>query len=259
MRFGTYVNINTEDEVRLKQIKDFGFDYIEPGLADIYEAEETNFDRLVAFLTSIDLSVTACNCMFPSEIRITGEDRQPEKIKEYLEVAFSRASRLNVKKVVLGSGSSRSLPDGYPQDKGYDDIISVVRECVIPACEKYGITVTIEPLRHPCNLINTLSDGMRVVVAVHHPQIRLLADSLHMMSSGEDMDDIIRFVEPLQHVHVCDKDRLLPEFAYSSELTNFLDTLKASGYDGDVSFEANIHSGPFGLQRALLLLKQKLM
>ena len=99
---------------------------------------------------------------------------------------------------------------------------------------------------------------MRVVRGVDHPQVRLLADTIHVMTSRENIACVREFMPFIRHVHVSDWERELPEFTYSSELTALLREIKQSGYDGDYSFEARPGRDEKGSQRALLLLQQKL-
>jgi len=258
MLFGNCANIIAQDGEALRRMKAAGFDFVEANLTAIAQAPDAAFDEACALVRAVGLSVPVCNCMFPSDVRIAGGDQNPEIVTAYLGGAFARAKRLGVQKVVLGSDKSRNLPAGYPEERGYADLIDIVRRCVVPACERHGITALIEPLRRPCNLINTLQEGMRVVRAADSPFVRLIADSIHVMTSGEDMDDLIRLKQDVLHVHISDWNRALPEFGYSSELTRFLNAMVAAGYDGTVSFEAGRGRDAFGLQRALLLLRQKL-
>ncbi len=200
-----------------------------------------------------------CNGMFPADIRLTAYDVDFARIRAYVDGAFARAKLLGVEKVVLGSDKSRKLPEGYDRDAGFADMARVVKECIVPLCEKYGITVLIEPLRRPaCNFLNTLSDGMRVVYAADHPQVQLIADTIHMISSGEDPTYIHSVLPHIRHVHVSDWERRLPQYGFSSELTAVVRQLALSGYDGTFSFEVKPVPDDLALQRALLLLKAAL-
>lgn len=261
MRFGNCVDLVAAakgDRRVVDWMMGAKFDFLEANLTSLARATEAEFQAAKALAEESGMPVPVCNCMFPRDIRIAGGDQQPAAIREYVDSAFLRASALGVKKVVLGSDKSRQLPDGYDQDRAYAEFIDVVKECVVPYCEKYAITVVIEPLRKPCNFINTLPDGMRVVRGVNSPWVMLLADTIHMITSGENPDYVREICGFLRHVHVSDWNRALPEFGYSSELTGVLRAIRLSGYDGDFSFEASAGKTDQSLQRALILLKQKL-
>lgn len=261
MRIGFCMDLTQDARQGFAQAKHLmavGFDFLEANLNALAAIPQAEYDPLKAGVSALGLPVPACNCMLPKEIRIVSPGVDETALRDYVDAAFARAAEIGVKKVVLGSDKSRQLPAGADQEAAYAEFISMVRRHVVPACEKYGITVLIEPLRVPCNFINTLADGMRVVRGVNHPQVRLLADTIHVMTSRESIDDVREFMPFIQHVHISDWERALPEFCYSSELTALLRKIKQSGYDGDYSFEARPGRDEMGSQRALLLLKQKL-
>ena len=262
MLFGSCINIVAaacgDKRPIADYIKQSKFDFMEANLTALKQATEEEYKATRAFLDSFGLPVPVSNSMFPKEIRLTAEGVVPQKVKDYLEIAFSRAHEIGIRKAVLGSDKSRQLPDGYSQDKAYEEMIFIVREAVVPMAEKYDITVLIEPLRRPCNFINTLEDGMRVVNGVNHPKVQLLADTIHMITSGEDPKYVHTITDHIRHVHVSDWNRALPQFGYSPELSAVLRELKAAGYADTFSFEANEPKDRFELQRSLLLLKQKL-
>ena len=262
MRFGNCLDLVAPANGGSRRILDLtvkaGFDFVEPSLMSLARASEAEFAAVQRLAGELSLCVPVCNGMFPADIRLTAHDVDYGKIAAYVEGAFARAKSLGVEKVVLGSDKSRQLPEGYDQDTAYAEMIDMVKQAIVPACEKYGITVMIEPLRVPCNFINTLADGMRVVNGVNHPRVQLLADTIHMITSGEDPACIQTFLPSIRHVHVSDWERRLPQFGYSPELTAVIRNLALSGYDITCSFEVKQSDDDLALQRALLLLKAAL-
>lgn len=257
MRFGNCVDlaqIVREGSKIIQQMMTARFDFLEANLTTLAQATEAEFAAIKRLIAGVPMDVPVCNCMFPGAIRIVGEERNAEQIHEYLDKAFARAAELGVTKVILGSDKSRQQEEGRDQQTAYREFIDVLGECVVPVCSKYAITVLIEPLRKPCNFINTLEDGMRVVRGVDSPRVKLMADTLHVMTSGETP----KYIHEIQHVHVSDWNRALPEFGYSSELTAVLRGIHSGGYAGDFSFETRGANDDESLLRALLLLKQKL-
>lgn len=238
-------------------IVESGFDYAEVQLAQVADLTEAQFNEVCAFVEKNPIPLRACNCMFPGEIRLVGPEVNDAQIAEYLEMAFARMKRMGADRVVLGSGKAREVPDGYDMEQAYDEFSAMLRRVVVPACEKFGVLVLIEPLRNPpVNFINTLADGMKVVRKVDSKWVQLLADTIHMMSSGEDPEEICAYSENMQHFHISDVARALPEEGYSPRLTELLAALKKSGYDGMISFEAAAPTQPDGLAKALQLLKK---
>jgi len=261
MRFGMCTDIatTTRDRVEyplLEKIKATGFDYVEFPLMMIDTLSDEDFEFLLSELKRLDLKCD-CSCnYFPGRIKVTGYNVNIDEIKEYLDHAMGRAARMGVKKIVFGSNNSRNLPEGETVEEGYEDIRRLLTEAVLPACQKYDIVVVMEPLRRQaCNFIITLGDGAHVVDMMKTPEIQLLADLMHMHYNDEDPESIRDYYHMIQHVHVSEIDRIIPEEAYSAHLQHCLNVLKKMGYDGTISFEAKGGSEPDGMKKALALLK----
>ena len=141
----------------------------------------------------------------------------------------------------------------------FEKLAKICKEIIVPACEKYDITVVMEPLRAAaCNFINTLADGMRVVKAVNHPRIQLLGDTIHMMSNNDNPEDVINFKDSLKHVHIAELERMLPEDGYSEFVQTVINNLVKTGYEGTISFETKNGEGLESMKKALALLKKSL-
>lgn len=263
MRYGFCTDIATKTRAEveyalLDRIKAAGFDFVEFPLMMIETLSDEAFETLLARLRELDL---ACDCScnyFPGRIRVVGAEADKAVIAAYLEKAMGRARRMGVKKIVFGSCPSRNLPDGMSEEEGYRQLLDVIQTCIIPACNQFGIYIVMEPIRkQSANFVLTLRDGQKVVDMADSPEIMLLADFMHMNYNEEDPQDIRRFFPSICHVHVCEKDRVLPENAYSPYLSECLDTLADCGYDGTISFESKDAVSQDGLSDALRLLKRK--
>ncbi|MFA6934208.1 MAG: sugar phosphate isomerase/epimerase family protein [Sphaerochaetaceae bacterium] len=259
MRYGMCTDIatSTRDRVEyelLDRIKAAGFDYVEFPLMMIDSLSDEAFQTLLERLKSLDL---ACDCScnyFPGRIKVTGPAASKAEIDAYLDHAMARAKAMGVKKIVFGSNNSRNIPEGESVEQGYDELCRTLSESVVPACQKFGIHVVMEPLRkQSCNLMLTVKDGYYVVNRVHQPEVVLLADLMHMMYNEEDPEDLRQAYPVLHHVHVCDLDRKLPDDGYSPALAKALKVLKDLGYDETISFEAKDGD----LKKALELLKRQ--
>lgn len=264
MRYGFCKEFSTPlktevDYDLIKMIKEAGFDYVEMRAMLVSSLSDAEFEKLVSYLEELGLDCDCCCALFPKTIRVTGNDRNLDEIKAYLEKTFARCARLGAKKVVFGSAPARALDENTTLEEGYAHIGEVVKEAIIPMCEKYDITVVMEPLRaDACNFINTLADGYRVAKEAGHPRIALLADTIHMMSNNDNADDIVTYKDALKHIHIAELQRVMPEDEYSDYIKSVMANLNKIGYNGTVSFESKNGEGLSSMKKALALLKATL-
>lgn len=222
----------------LDDIQAAGFDFVEFPLALLSTLPIEECQQTARRLDSLGLGADSCCNMFPASIRITGPGRDWQAARQYLDGAFERLALLGVKKVVFGSSGARNLPEGTTPEDGFRQVIDFVGEVVLPYLEANRMVLAMEPIgSYEANFINTLDDGMRVVRGVHHPRVRLLADSVHVLYEGEDPRHLIDYAPHLEHIHVCEAERALPLGQMSEGLQAFLSALQAAGYDKTLSFE----------------------
>jgi D-psicose/D-tagatose/L-ribulose 3-epimerase len=236
----------------LERIKKAGYDYAEFPLMLLERLSDSQFDFLLGELDRLQLGCDCCCDMFPKSIRIVGPGVNSTIIGSYLQRIFSRATSIGTKKIVLGSVSSRNLPDGYTTEEGYGQLTALIVSRILPLCVKHGISIVIEPIRSAvCNFINTLPEGMALVHRVDSPHVTLMADSIHMLSEHEDPNHICQYISSLDHVHISEMGRGLPEDSFSLGIQRILECLKMVGYDKTISFETK----PGNIGKALALLK----
>lgn len=263
MRYGfcTDIATKTRDRVEyslIERIKDAGFDFVEFPLMMIETLSKEEFEILLSELKRIGLDCDVCCNYFPGRIKVVGPSANKEEIDAYLEKAVGRAFRMGAKKIVFGSCPSRNLPDGMSAEEGYIQLEKMIRDSVVPSCEKYNITVVIEPIRkQSANFILTVKDGKKVVDLVGHEKIRLLADIMHMNYNEENPEDLRDVYPDIRHVHICEYDRKLPEKEYSEFTDRCLTILADLGYNRSISFESKDAAEPDGLKNALNMLKEK--
>jgi sugar phosphate isomerase/epimerase len=126
--------------------------------------------------------------------------------------------------------------------------------------ERHGVTIVIEPVcRHDSNFIMSLADGARVVEAVGHPSVRLLADFWHMEVEGEPASEIERFAHLLDHVHLSEygMDRAEPG-RRGDDFRPYLRALKNAGYDKGLVIESNWRDVPGETRSGLAELRRQM-
>ena len=231
------------DYKTLDMIQSAGYDYVEFPLMQLADLPEEDFSALKAYLAGTTLACDCCCNMFPARVRLLGEEAKESVIDAYLSVAFPRMAQLGVKTIVLGSSGARRLPEGMPKEEGILQLAKVITEKVVPLLEQYDITLVMEPIgSYEANFINTLPDGMKVVEAVHHPRVQLLADSVHLLYENESPEHVTRYAANLKHIHLCENERALPAGSVSDGLAAILAAVRNGGYDLTASFEPMPHS-----------------
>ena len=171
----------------LEDIREGGYDFVEFPLMLLSALPLEECRRAAGRLKELGLGADSCCNMFPASLRLTGPRRDWEAARVYLEGAFERLSLLGTKKLVFGSTGARNLPEGTSQEEGYRQVAGFIKEIVLPFLIRDGVVLCMEPIgAYEANFILSLEDGMRVVRDVNHPQVRLLADSVHLLKQSQE-------------------------------------------------------------------------
>ena len=198
MKFGVCVGTDIE---KMKYIKALGYDYAESHCQEIVNKSKEHLDAMKA----TGLPVLAANCFIG--MRVVGEERDNEKISEYLDTLFEKASYLGIEYLVFGSSGARRIPEGMSLEEGREQIVDFLKSFVVPRAEKYNLPVAIEPLRpEECNAINTVDDGVEIAEKVNSPYIKVLADVAHMFCQNEDFSKILTYKDWIVHAHTSNPD-----------------------------------------------------
>jgi sugar phosphate isomerase/epimerase len=245
MRFGCCGSMVAKDPDKtgveiVETLKEIGYDYIELSLAHISKLSDEEFLRLKDRLNTSGIKCEACNNFFPPEIKLTGWQADMKKIDKYLDLALSRVSELGVEVIVFGSGPSKNVPEGFPMEKAWEQLVNLTKY-ISSLAEKYKITIAIEPLRkEECNIINKVSEGLRLAKEVDRDNVKLLVDFYHMRSEEEDPSILKECKGYLKHVHFSRfEGRTFPRDIGEDILyVPFFKSLKEIGYKERLSIEA---------------------
>lgn len=247
MKFGCCVNMIAKGPdgtgiEYVEKLAEYGYDYVEMPLAEMMALPDDEFAKLAERIEKSGIHCETCNNFFPKTIRLTGPNTNEEEILAYVEKALKRAASLKVEYVVFGSGGAKNVPDGFPLEEGYKQVVSLLRK-VDPIAKKNNITIVIEPLRKPeCNLINSFAEGCQLAkdVGAEYKNIKVLVDFYHLSEENEPVEHILNEgKEYLRHVHfACDNGRVYPADINEDNYRPFIDALKQIGYDRRVSVEA---------------------
>lgn len=225
-----------------------GFDYIELPLNGISALTESEFAGLEETVRKSSIRCEGCNSFFPSSLRIIGPGSDIKRTEEYVRLVLSRAARLGSKQAGIGSGPSRSIPDGYDREKGYNELISVFRMMGEIAGE-YGMMLAIEPLRSAeTNMITTFAEAAEASSDTGMDNVKALVDLYHMAAENDAPESIVKYRDYLVHAHIAypalgtPYERTFPGKDDDWNYVPFFRALKEAGYDDKLSVEAYCHS-----------------
>jgi sugar phosphate isomerase/epimerase len=236
IRFGVCTDLEN-----LPILIDAGYDYIELNLTQLVEMSEEKYEAAKALVDKHRFYAESYNCFFPGSIRLTGPEVDYGQIEAHIRKGLKRAAGLGGKICVIGSGGSRSIPDGFDVSTGYDQFIKVLHIAGDIAAE-YGITIVVEALRKAeTNLINTVEECIALVKRVNKDNVRALADFYHVFNSGETLDAIRCNQGWLGHLHLAraNADRAMPYAEDIPQVEEWAKAVKESGYQGRLSLEGN--------------------
>ena len=223
---------------QLPLLAEAGFDYAELPLAQLSQCGESELEEICGVLEECGVPCEACNNFFPASVRLTGPNADLSRALDYARSALDLAAGLGAKTVVFGSSGAKNIPEGWPAEKAFGQLVTLL-EALGPMLDARNLTVAIEPIcQREGNLILNLTEGLRLMEAVSHPRVRLLADWYHM-AVEEESPEILRTAAPvLCHVHLSvPEGRLWPTEARPGA-EPMLRALLSLGYGGRVSVEA---------------------
>ena len=157
----------------LEAAKAAGFDYVELGTTELTALSDADFEAAVAQAKAVGIPTPNANLFLPATLKLTGpEAATPEQQMAYVTKAFTRLERLGVTILCFGSGGARRVPDGFPKDEAFAQLVAFGKR-IAPEAKAHGITVVIEPLRRQeTNIINTAAEGFALVKAVGPSELR---------------------------------------------------------------------------------------
>lgn len=233
------IKLGISSNFQIEPVAGNGYDYIEFSLSALRDMAQERFDAIAQQLRESGLQAECFNGFFPGDMRIVGPQRDMARIAEYAHQVLTRAARMGAQLAVLGSGASRKSEDG-DVGRARAELMEVAA-LLGDLSEQYGITIVMEPLsRLETDVLNTVEDAYRFCEELGHPQVCMLADLYHMQVNGDDFAALGRLGKRLVHVHLSEPvKRVFPAPGDGYDYTPFLEGLKAAGYAGRISIEAN--------------------
>lgn len=244
MQYGLCTNMNAtpQDIVGQEQFSaalQAGFDYVELPLTQTMQLSDLGFLALCRKMEEMELECRKFNNFFPVTMRLTGPEANQETNVDYARRSLHRAYNAGADTVVFGSGPAKMVPTGFSMDKGYRQVVDLLKE-IGPIAKKMGIQIAIEPLRRAeCNLINSFEEGCRLCDAVGHEAVKVLVDFYHLDVEKEPVSNIVSYGKDyLCHVHFAEPEqRRFPQADKAGYYYDFMQALYKINYDGGLSIE----------------------
>ncbi|WP_109476070.1 sugar phosphate isomerase/epimerase family protein [Paraburkholderia sp. C35] len=229
-------------------MKEAGLDYIEAQLVPMKLEDDAAFDDAKARIRDLPLPALAFSYLFPHDARIVGPEKDETRNRAYFDRVVALLTLARARIVVLGSGWTRNIPEGWTQARAEDEFLTTLAWCA-DALRGSGTTLVIEPLnRKESNLVNSVADGARLAKALNRPEVRGLADFYHMDEEAEPLDELREHGNWLAHIHLADTGRLNPGTG-SYDYATFFAHLKSCGYQGLLSAECGLKGEPLASMR----------
>jgi D-psicose/D-tagatose/L-ribulose 3-epimerase len=223
----------------IELLKELGFEYIELPLTQMMALSDSDFSLIQGRIIAAGISCEVCNNFLPSTLRVTGTNVDTVKNAEYVEQALARAARLGVKVVVCGSCGSRNLPEGFPRERAWEQMVSFMQSLDKPAADN-GITIAFESInRGECNFLNLAAEGLKLVKQVNREHVKLHVDAYHSTIEKENADVLLEARDYVRHIHLARAEgRTFPKASDADGYRVFFDNLKKINYRHRISIEA---------------------
>lgn len=236
-----------------------GFDYVELGTTEIATMSDADFERTAEQIARVGVTVPVTNLFLPATLKVTGPEVDREQQALYVKKAFDRLARLGTRLVVFGSGGARRVPDGFPRERAFDQLVDFGKRAAAEA-RAHGITIAVEPLRREeTNIINSAAEGLALVEAIHDPNFELMIDFYHLASEREDPAIVVRAKDHLRHIHMANpRGRVFPQEWGEYDYAPFFAKLREIGYSGRISVEASASDFQRDAPKAIALLRRAL-
>ncbi len=233
-----------------------GFDYVELPLFQAAGLPEAEFTALRENLARTGLRSEALNVFFPRSVRLTGEEVDWGQVKEYAQIAISRAAQIGARVLVLGSAGSRNVPEGFPRQRAWEQLFQALR-LLDPIAGQHGIVIAIEPLNHAeSNILNTVEEALALARQVDRASVQVLVDYYHFSFEHEPLEHVLQAGGAIRHVHIAKAEGRTYPTQVEPGYPPFFEALKAIGYDGRVSIEAGSQDILADAEKALVVMSR---
>ena len=258
MKFGVCRGLDDFESIKIAA--EVGLDYYECSFGSLANFDDEKFQKCKAFLEDNNLPCLIANGFIPGDLKVVGDNIDYDALSDYLDRGFKRAGELGVKKIVFGSGSARSFPEGYSMEKAKEQLAYFLREYAAPRAEKFECVIVMEPLRFgESSMVHMVSDGIEIARMSGAENVAGLADLYHVYGNNDSIDGIADFKGELLHSHIAEPEkRIYPSIKDREEIIgvykSFFTSLEKAGCE-TCSIEARTEDFKNDIADALAILK----
>jgi sugar phosphate isomerase/epimerase len=161
------------------------------------------------------------------------------RTQEYMEALIHFCADIGGKVLIHGSPHQRTVQEGWKFEESWERAKETFEACLETA-SKRDVIYGIEPLpKASTNFINTVSEALRMVREVRHPNFRMVFDCRSAAAMEKSIPEaLIRALDSriLCHIHVKDASGSGPGFG-ETKFAPILKTLMKNGYKRYISVE----------------------
>lgn len=228
--------------------RDAGLDFIEFQLVPLRLEDPAAYADAQARLLDLPIPASAASYLFPHDLRLIGPAADAHRARGYFARVVKLLSLAKARVVVLGSGWSRDIPEGWEAARAESELLSALG-WIADALTGSGAVLALEPLnRKETSLVNRVEDAVRLVRTLDRPEIRAMADFYHMSVENDPPEALRAFAPWLAHVQVSDTGRGNPGTG-SHDFATWFGHLKGGGYRGALSAECVPRGEPVAAMR----------
>lgn len=221
-------------------LAELGYDYIELSLSQLVELSSDDFFSVKRLLGAAGIPCESCNNFFPQHHRLTGPEVNLPVILSYARKAIGLAAELGASIVVFGSGQAKNVPDGFPKELAWQQLVSLC-QALDPVAGANNVTIVLEPLRKAeCNIVNIIADGLKLIKDSNTKNIKMLVDYYHLDAENESPDILLEAASDIRHVHLANPaNRSFPKsWDENPGYQKFFENLKKINFNERMSVEA---------------------
>lgn len=227
---------------QIPQIKAAGYESAELNTVEIMRMSDIEYEDFRKRALDSGLGFEVFSELIPLTERIYLDSFDVKYWIDYVKRVGQRIKPLGAIIMPFGAGKCRSIPDRC-EDISFvkNKIINFVRG-VSEAFKEYDIKLVIEPLGPAfSNYINTIGEAVEFIKLVDDDNCKVMCDLRHMISNGEDMDEIINYKDYILHAHIdypLGSHRYFPSIEDCFDYKPYINALKQANYKGILTVEA---------------------